>query len=584
MESKSRSGGRRLAAFFMFSVLMVFLLSAGSVHAMARGWTGGPVVKTHFGLVKGFEDKVDTLAWKAIPYAAPPVEELRWREPADPAPWRGVRQETEFSDSCPQLDDDGVMGSEDCLYLNIWRPDTRERNLPVFVWIHGGGNSLGSAGQPGYDGANFAGRNNAVFVSINYRLGPMGWFAHPALREDGIECEQGDFSCAMQAAAVARNNSGNFGTLDMIKALKWIRWNIKSFGGNFRNVTIAGESAGAHNVLSLILSPLAEGLFHKAIAMSAPNQPGIPMEVADMSTARTLARLLVKDGLAATEEEAYVVIATMGDEKIETYLRSKTAAELIAAYDLISFTMLAVPTILVDGTVIPAEGGRAFEAGTYPGKVPAIIGGTKDEMKLFMAPSFEEIETHFAANYPGRFQPGEGYSVAAHYNSAIWRANGTDSIARAMAAHADQPALFSLQFQWGANPEVVDPQLALLFGCHHGRDVEFYLGNTGSVDASFNIPMNTNANLPGREALIDTTMDYISNFMRTGDPNGEDLPPWPAWSNTPGEPKLITLDAGLTDVITAISNEDLTEEGIFEEMNTLLGPDVAEFILNFSII
>jgi len=159
---------------------------------------------------------------------------------------------------CPQIGSTGeVVGSEDCLYLNVWRPDTTEENLPVFVWIHGGGNSIGTGSQPGYNGANFADRNNAVYVSINYRLGPMGWFTHPALREDEIECAVDDMACLKEAMAIAINNSGNFGTLDIIKSLEWIKKNIKAFGGDKHNVTIAGESAGAHNVLSLLLSPLA---------------------------------------------------------------------------------------------------------------------------------------------------------------------------------------------------------------------------------------------------------------------------------------------------------------------------------------
>ncbi len=565
MERMIKIGKRNYFGKLILSVLLIVLFAVTGAHA--KNWKGHPVVKTKDGQVKGFEADSDTLVWKAIPFAAPPVGDLRWKAPADPDPWKGVRAETEFSDWCPQLSAEGVMGSEDCLYLNVWRPDTKERDLPVFVWIHGGGNSIGSAAQEGYHGANFADRNNAVYVSLNYRLGPMGWFTHPALRDGNDE----------------QNDSGNYGTLDMIKALQWIRKNIKAFGGDQRNVTIAGESAGAHNVLSLLLSPLAGGLFDKAIAMSAPNPPGFSMQTADLIATKILARLLVADGFAASEEEAYGVIYSMTKEEISAYLRSKTAAELISSYDLLAFTMLYIPTILTDGTVIVEEGSQAFDAGTYPNKVPTIIGSVKDEMKLFMASSYQDIEYYFAANYPGMFQTGQGYGISTYYSSALWRAEGSDGIARAMVAQADQPALFSYQFLWGANPYVVDPTSAFIFGAHHGRDVEFFLGNPDTIGPSYGILMNTEDNLPGRQVLTDTILEYLGNFMRTGDPNGGGLPTWPAWSNTPGDPKLITLDADLTDVITDISNVDLVKENILSEMDYLLGTDITEYILSFSL-
>jgi para-nitrobenzyl esterase len=595
MVKKIELGWYRYLVLFLAVAVMVSFSTADTVFAKGKGrcgkkharvWKGRPVVKTKAGLVRGFEDANDTLVWKAIPYAAPPVGELRWQAPVRPERWNGILAETEFCEICPQVGDTGeVVGNEDCLYLNVWRPDTRERNLPVFVWIHGGGNSIGNGGQPGYNGAYFADRNNAIYISINYRLGPMGWFTHPALRNDVPECDKGDWACKKEAWAILKSNSGNFGTLDIIRALKWVRKNIKAFGGNKRNITIAGESAGGHNVTSLLLSPLARGLFDKAIAMSTPNPPGFPVETAELSATQTIARMMVADGTAASEEEAYYILYyVMTNEQINAYVRSKSPADLIMAYDRLAFTMLAIPTMFTDGTVIVEEGALAFETGTYPNKVPTIIGSVKDEMTLFMAGELENIEYHFAVNYPGMFEPGEGYAIATHYNSALWRAKGSDEIIRAMVAQPDQPAVFSYQFLWGANPYVVDPQLSFVFGSHHARDVDFFLGNPGEVDLSFGIFMCTEENLPGRLALTDTIIDYLGNFMLTGDPNGCALPEWPAWSNTPGEPKLITLDADLNDVITGISNVEVSEESIINEMYYLLGPDITEYILSFSII
>lgn len=568
------------------SLLVVFSVGrsfAGEHQGLcAKAWDGDPVVKVREGLVRGAEDESSTLVFKGLPYALPPVGDLRWKAPQDPERWKGIREQTDFCDMCLQLGNEGVVGNEDCLYLNIWRPDTPERGLPVFVWIHGGGNSIGSGAQPGYHGANFADRNNAVYVSINYRLGPMGWFTHPALRSEDAECAPWDHECIRDSRAIAKDNSGNYGTLDMIKALEWIRKNINAFGGDKNNVTIAGESAGAHNVVSLLLSPLAEGLFDRAIAMSTPNPPGTPMNIADLSATQILARLLVNDGAADTEDDAYALIySSMTNEEISAYLRSKTAAQMILAYDRLAFTMLAIPTMFTDGTVIMEDGSLAFDNGTYPNKVPFIIGSTKDEMKLFMASELQNIEIYFQTK---GFPEGAGYSIATHYNSDLWKAKGTDRIARAMSAQPYQPAVYVYQFLWGANPSVVDPTMAFVFGSHHGRDVEFFLSNPDTVGPSFGIIMNTDANRPGREALTETILGYVGNFMRSGDPNDGDLPPWPDWSNQDGGSKFISLDADLTDVVTAISTEELTEEGIESEMMLFYGPDITDYILSFTII
>jgi para-nitrobenzyl esterase len=187
----------------------------------------------------GISDADNTWAWKGVPYAKAPVGELRWKAPQDPDPWHDVMQAKDECEPCTQLIT-GVdlirtgttEGSEDCLYLNIWRPRSQEDNLPVYVWIPGGSNNIGKTAN--YNGAAIAGRSNVVVVVIQYRLGPLGWFTHPALRHGN-----------------SLDDSGNFGTLDSIKALERIRDNIEAFGGDPDNVIIAGESAGAHNVMNL---------------------------------------------------------------------------------------------------------------------------------------------------------------------------------------------------------------------------------------------------------------------------------------------------------------------------------------------
>ena len=193
------------------------------------------------------------------------------------------------------------------LYLNIWRPQSQEANLPVYFWIHGGGNTVGTASSDEFNGANMAFRSNMVIVTINYRLGPLGWFTHPALRT-------GD----------AQDDSGNYGNLDFIKALEWVKDNISAFGGDPNNITIAGESSGAGNVLSLVISPLSTGLFHKGI-MQSGSLSCASVSQGEGHANKKIKKLLINDGTAADGTQAQAILDTWTNAQIETYLRGKSA-------------------------------------------------------------------------------------------------------------------------------------------------------------------------------------------------------------------------------------------------------------------
>lgn len=229
----------------------------------------GTVVRTRDGLIQGeVEDNV--LLWRGIPYAQPPVGELRWRAPQPMTPWQGVRQTTQYGpaswqnkDYCTEMGggDPGTF-SEDCLYLNVWAPRDKATLHPVMVWLHGGGFTLGASGLPTYEGAALVARG-VVLVTLNYRLGHLGFFAHPALEGED-----------------PRGPVHNFGLLDQIAALAWVRDNIAGFGGDPERVTVFGESAGGRSVLSLLASPLAKGLFHRAIVQSGYTLPDVPRAVA----------------------------------------------------------------------------------------------------------------------------------------------------------------------------------------------------------------------------------------------------------------------------------------------------------------
>ncbi|UGS40649.1 carboxylesterase/lipase family protein [Pseudocitrobacter corydidari] len=227
-----------------------------------------PLAETRQGTLLGLVDENIHL-WRGIPFAQPPVGALRWRAPQPVQPWTGVRQADTFSASCWQNIDycrelgggDPGRFSEDCLYLNVWSPAARSAPLPVMVWLHGGGYTIGAGGLPPYDGKALAQRN-VVVVTVNYRLGHLGFFAHPALEGEDNE------------------PLNNFALMDQIAALRWVQENIAAFGGDSNNVTLFGESAGARSVLSMMTSPKAAELFHKAVIQSGYTLPDTPREKA----------------------------------------------------------------------------------------------------------------------------------------------------------------------------------------------------------------------------------------------------------------------------------------------------------------
>ncbi len=493
------------------------------------------LVETSYGTVKGFEDEAGTWLWKAVPFAKPPVGDLRWKAPSDPEPWDGIREEADFCQPCTQYDpvmaplnpDSLPIGGEDCLYLNIWRPQANKTNLPVYVWIHGGGNSVGHAAsnEGSYFGANFSERTEMVYVSVHYRLGPLGWFSHPSVQTGN---EQDD--------------SGNYAILDLVKSLEWIQENITAFGGDPDNVILSGESAGGANILSLLISPPAEGLFHKAIVQSGVRGTSTVAE-GEAAANTAILRMLVSDGQAADETEAEAVLDGMSGDDLADYLRSKTSAEIVAAYAGDTKGMFSLPTMFTDGTVVPETGFDTLETGTYPNKVPVILGSTKEETKLFLSRD------------PGLVGDDELFQIVTAYSSDFWKANGVDEVALALSSHADQPAVYVYRFDWGTVDEdglsVLPDLWATKLGACHSMDIPFFLANdTGPLSILSKFYQEgayTDNNRLSRETLTDAVAAYEEAFARTGDPNGAgaELPLWTPWSNNLEVSKCILLDADI---------------------------------------
>jgi para-nitrobenzyl esterase len=356
---------------------------------------------TKYGKVIGTDGLYNSHTWKGIPFAKPPVGELRWRSPQKPDAWQSARETLKFGNLCPQLanrtrsdnevEDGSPIGNEDCLYLNIWAPKFNpqqipkaKNRLPVMVWLHGGGNVIGHGGN--YNGGNLASTHQLLIVSVNYRLGPFGWFSHHALREKTFSPEE---------------RSGNFGTLDLIRALEWVKFNISAFGGDPDNVTVFGQSAGGYNIISLLVSPKAEGLFHKAISQSgetpfptleeAEGGYSAPTNSDKITSTDAIIRLLITDQKAVDRPAAISYLKSMTADQLVAYLRSKNRDELLNAFRRIdkkgSRVMgMDIHSNFMDGEVIqngdPAE--LMKDSNTY-NEVPVIFGTTRDELALLMA-------------------------------------------------------------------------------------------------------------------------------------------------------------------------------------------------------
>jgi para-nitrobenzyl esterase len=528
---------------------------------------------TRFGTIVGIDDSdnTGTYAWKGVPFAKPPVGALRWKAPADPDAWREPRKTQQFGNACVQYGRiygpgsnnrydltiaqtlNQAVGSEDCLYLNIWRPANRHGDLPVIVFVHGGSNVSGYTADPVYDGAALAKAANAVVVSVNYRLGIFGFLNLPQLKE-GVDSAE---------------DSGNFALLDIIKALEFVNREIPRFGGNPSRVTLMGQSAGAINVYAMLTSPLVVNarprLFDRAAALSggislASNlAPGSlptlnPASIYLLQGNALLRKQLIADGLAADDASADAYIASHSAAQLAAYLRSKTPAALLNTllFRLAAFG-LAGSGPIPEGTVLPVDPIAAINAGNYL-KVPILAGNTRDEAKLFptflalfgtgsgravtdaqlftiqfnynpdAAPQIA-IEQWIPPQYLPVTRPGTGFNAMTDRLNSIFFIRSRDNVLNAL--KAQQGDVWYYRFDWDQEPAPWND----IYGAAHVFDLPFVFGNFGP--SLFANVMNSTANRPGRLDLSDAMMRSMGAFARHGDPNNRSLGVhWPAWPST----------------------------------------------------
>ena len=443
-------------------------------------------------------------AFKGIPYAAPPVGGLRWKEPQPVSNWSGVRSATAFGARCMQgrIYSDMVFRdsgpSEDCLYLNVWTPSlSAGAHLPVMVWIYGGGFAAGASSEPRQDGENLA-RKGVVVVSFNYRLGIFGFFSHPQLTKES-----------------GHNASGNYGLLDQVAALVWVQKNIAAFGGDPANITVFGESAGSFSVSALMASPLTNGLFEKAIGESGA----------------FFSATLPAGSLARSEKADLGFAASIGCDSLAA-LRAKPADQLLAAA-LRQKDIRFRPNI--DGYFLPEDVYSIYAAGKQK-HVPLLAGWNADEG------NYQTIfgkEQPTAANYVKRLHvlfgdkadallkvyPGstdeEAKRSAQDLAGDRFIAYSTWKWIEMQSATGDSP-VYRYRFE-DAPPASAGEKddTAASRGAYHSAEIEFVFGAL----ASKSLPWRS-----GDSKLSKMMSSYWPNFAKTGSPNGDGLPDWPAYT------------------------------------------------------
>lgn len=525
--------------FILFTLLLFCLISAHSASMSsappptdkadkaddieAAVEMSSPVI-TQEGPVRG-EVQGNTAIFRGIPYASAPMGDLRWRPPQPAQSHIEILDALKFGSPCAQPASGKVIGSEDCLSLNIWAAKNSEpQPRPVMVFIHGGSNVTGSSAMEAfgaliYNGLFMAEKAGVVVVTINYRLGPLGFFAHPSLTQED-----------------PNHSSGNYGLMDQIFALQWVQKNIGSFGGDPNNVTIFGESAGGRNVMALVTSPVAKGLFHKAISESgAPLFVTQPLQSPAGSTVKS------------AEDTGVRISTTLGCESTgnpEGCLRQQTPTQLLTAGkpDELGFIGLEYGPN-VDGYIIPAPSTDILKNGKQ-NNVPLLIGTNRDEFFSFfdgfnmpletpadylaaLTLAFGDKATQILARYPlSNYNGNVKLAINAVFTDFVFLCP-VRTASRLIAPN--QPNTYVYQFTHAIKS-------VKSMGAFHGIELGFVFHSVNNIPL---VKINKKEN-----KLADQMVAYWTNFAKTGNPNGAGLPKWPAYTNDGDQ--NITLDTKVT--------------------------------------
>ncbi len=492
--------------FYSFTILSLFCLSA---------LTDNHRITTSSGITEGqISNKV--VVWHDIPFAEPPIGNLRWKAPRkvktnsnliEPKSNNFCIQRTSSFGGSGDYSVEPISGTEDCLYLDIYAPSKKSNELiPVMFWIHGGSNTSGLKDL--YNFNKFVKKNEVIIVSINYRLGPFGWFTHPAIQDmqNGID------------------KTSNFGTMDIIAALEWVNENITLFGGDKNNVTIFGESAGGHNVLSLLVAERARGLFHKAISMSgyttSISLDNAFKQVAESATSNHSSWEIVNKIISNIENSKKQSEYT--NKELRNILYSLSGMEFYKYYeDRKNFE--EIPLLTNDGIIIPKIGLKeALSKEEYVYKVPMIVGSNRDEVKFWLALSeyFVTIDTSPGSSLFGIpkivLKDEDAYEAFNYYRSTAWKVRGVDEPLQSL-AKAGNSELFSYRFDWDDQRKFILADFQKLFGATHALEVPLLIGDNSLVGG----PPVSNFIYPkgiSKFYISRNMMKYWTHFAKTGTP------------------------------------------------------------------
>ncbi len=498
----------------VFAVRATFVVGARVVCAPSLA---APHAQIETGKLAGVRHG-SVIVFQGVPYAQPPVGSLRWRTPQPAVPWPGLRAARRFGHDCMQHPDPGeyfpnrTVPSEDCLFVNIWRSASGGTRLPVLVYIHGGAYVNGGSSPAVLDGSEFA-EDGLVFVNFNYRLGRFGFFAHPALR------------------AAKEGPVGNFGLMDQIAALQWVKHNIAAFGGDPATLTVMGESAGGDAILHLLTSPAAAGLIQRAIVLSGagrePLSGGLPMVGAGRSAESV--------GLAFA---ATLGIVGGGHEALEA-LRAVPAARIAGGLDIqtlvASRETYAGP--MVDGSLVLGTQQSVFLRG-QAAAVPLLVGSTSEDIASTLPPSKDRPLSWFGPDEPAAaavYDP-DGTATADQLVDRVGVDMTMHEPARFVAAQMTMHGQPAWLYRFSYTAQALRPQAS---GAGHATDLAYVFKH---LDAMY----------PHRVAAADRTMAdemhrYFANFARRGDPNGEGLPIWPRFE--PADYTLMNFSADRGPVV-----------------------------------
>ncbi len=512
-----------------------------------------------------------TYQWLGIQYGSIPDSSYRWKRAAETEKWDGVYEALEFGNTCVQKGSlinttkrrnwGDIVGSEDCLYLNVWAPndvfDDLSQSKPVMVWIHGGSNVSGNADF--YDPSELVSSQDVIVVSINYRLGPFGWFRHPDITSN---------------AKNPKDQSGNYGNIDSIQALEWVQRNIGFFGGDSSNITIFGESAGGYNVAALLSAKQANGLFHKAIIQSGGIRPGdiehsesylkknLPWK--NYSSRELINELLVMNEMASDRNSAAILQENLSQKEIEALMRNASTTEIYEAYLATKTNTDDMLRPFPDGNLLSELGILGSLESGFNMDVPIMIGTNRDEMKLFLLNN-PRLTREFL-RIP-RIRDLDLWNAVSKHRSNSWKYLAVDEPAQTLTS-SGRSNIYAYRFDWDDEPRKYGVDLKNLLGAAHAFEIPFVMGNFDE-DALTKYILSRK-NLEEVKTLSQTMMSYWAEFAYNGDPDkGREgnLIDWQAWDPREGSEKYIIFDS-THDGGIRMTNDYLTEEKLIEMLAT----------------